>query len=520
MKRKRFHLPANITPRDYQESFPELARSMISASPDTWHLFSAPTGTGKSIAELLALSRIPDSILITPRLEIIAGMLEKLGHYVQGLSDDALVGLAWSYGITTPIRLRSTLSKGELSFMPSCLIIDEAHHDFANTYKDITMYLNGCPKVGLTASPFRGTPKQTQVFREQWGNKVHPLIDLPTAINEGYCTLPVPIIWPLLDDDTIDVVNGEFKLNSVGSMSVFTRTLEDLCKRVKPFYCTKTRLYDMPTMFSLSNTAAVIALSTALTKSNLPHVCVTEKTTRTERNKAFEKVVSGSHLLLQINVVSEGVDLPIKRLIDLSPTMSPVKWLQQIGRIMRPGSTPEYICCCRNLERHCYLMEGLFPNSTVKEAQDAFVDETGKPKFSKRSGTRVVGLEGLGKFAQTPIHLLDGTVGFLYNLVHTAGYQRTEYIAFVHPNHPEPVRGVKVNPVRDGEIKWGKWQLVESLPELKGCISAKTYELSEKQLLKWNNEAQHVGLNPHKVITVREFQILPFLLDTGLKFRT
>lgn len=519
MKRLRFKLPDSIIPRDYQESFPNLAHNLISSDPDTWHLFSAPTGTGKSIAELLALATIQDSILITPRIEIIAGMMEKLGHYVYDLSDDALTTLSWQYNITTPIRLRSMLSKGLLSFMPSCLLIDECHHDYANTYQDITMYLNGCPKVGLTASPYRGTPKQTQAFRSQWGNKIHSLIDLPTAINKGYCTLPTPTIWPLLDDDTIDVVNGEFKLNTPNATFTLQKSLEDVAKRVKPFFCSKTKLYDKPTMFSLSNTLAVKHLSLILSKAGLPHVCVTAETSRSDRNKAFQQVINSTHLLLQINVVSEGVDLPIARLIDLSPTMSPVKWVQQLGRIMRPNLEPEYICCCRNLERHCYLMEGLFPNSTVKDAQNAFsTDEIPLP--TKRGGIRVVGLEGLGKFAVTPIHLMDGTVGFLYNLVHTSGYQRTEYIAFIHPNFPEPARGMKINREVNGEMKWGRWQLVESLPDLKGCISAKTYELSEKQLIKWNQNAHHVGLNPHKLVTVKEFQILPFLLDTGLKFRT
>lgn len=519
MKKKKFKLPDAIVPRDYQESFVPQAQALISSDPDTWHLFTAPTGTGKSIAELLALSSITDSIMITPRLEIIAGMLDKLGHYVYDMTDTELVSLSWSYGIITPIRLRSILAKGELSFMPSVLFIDEAHHDFASTYQDITMYLNGCPKVGLTATPFRGTPKQTQNFRNQWGNKVHSLINLHTAIANGYCTLPTAMVWPLLDDDTIDIQNGEFKLNSVGATTTIQLTIANIVERMKKFYCKKTRLYDMPTMFSVPTTIAAKLLTAALIKSNLPAVSVTQDTARLGRNAAFDSTVRGSTALVQINVVSEGVDLPIKRLIDLSPTMSPVRFLQLLGRIMRPGSTPEYICCCRNLERHCYLLEGLWPNSYVKDAQEAFTDEGGNPVFSRRSGTRVVGLEGLGRFTTTPIHLLDGTVGFLYNLIHTSGFQRTEYIAFLHPNYPDVVKGIKVSSRNDkGEMTWGRWKVVDSLPDLKGCISAKTYPLTDGQVNRWNESSQEKGLNPHKVITAREFQILPFLRDTGLAF--
>jgi hypothetical protein len=165
-------------------------------------------------------------------------------------------------------------------------------------------------------------------------------------------------------------------------------------------------------------------------------------------------------------------------------------------------------------------MEGLLPNSTVKEAQEAFgTDEGAVPNFSKRSGTRVVGLEGLGRFTTTPIFLMDGTVGFLYNLVHTEGYKRTEYLAFIHPNHPEPIRGVKESASKDGEMKWGRWKMVGELPDLKGCSSAKVNPLSEKQLNRWNEDAAEHGLNPHIVPTTRQFQMLPFLKNVGLKFR-
>lgn len=517
MNRKQFKLPSTVIPRDYQESFVPQAQAMISANPDIWHLFSGPTGSGKSIAELLLLSIVKDSIMITPRLEIIAGMMDKLGHYVDDMTDIELVSLSWNnYGILTPLRLRKLLAEGKLSYMPSCLIIDEAHHDFASTYQDITMYLNGCPKVGLTATPYRGTPKGTSAFMNQWANTVHPLISLIDCVNNGFVQVPLPTVWPMLDDDTIDLVNGEFKLN-LGKASVqLEEAIDKVVYQCKKFYCRKSHLYDMPTMFSVPTTVAAKYLCESLTKSNLPNCLVITDTKRSARTRAFNDVVRASKILVQIDVVSEGVDLPLKRLIDLSPTMSPVRFVQRIGRIMRPGGVqPEYICCNRNLERHCYLMEGLFPNDTVKEAQEAF----GKDSFSRRSGTRVVGLEGLGRFAITPIHLLDGTVGFLYNLIHTAGFKRTEYIAFIHPNSPDVIRGMKVS-ANDGEkMKWGKWQLVGSLPDLKGCVTAKNYDLSEAQSNRWNQDAQRHGLNPHKLITAREFQILPFLMNTGLKFR-
>lgn len=507
-----FKLPESIKLRDYQDNAVSTAQQLIELQPENPHLFSSPTGTGKSLIELKLLQDIPNSILITPRLEIIAGMMDKLGHYVDGMSDNDLISLSKNYGIITPIRLRNILAKGELEFYPSVCIVDECHHDLADTYQDITMYLNGVPKVGFTATPFRGTPRGTQTFHKQWNDTINVCITLQDAINQGYCSLPETTIWPLIDDDLINVTNGEFKVAS--TEYEVCNVMTPIVTRCKQFYDNRQKMWDRPTMFSVPTTRTAIELTNALNNAGLPAMRVTQETPRNTRNNVFTKVVDCQVALVQIDIVSEGVDLPIRRLIDLKPTMSPVRWVQQIGRIMRPSTNPpEYICCCRNLERHCYLMEGMFPNSTVVDCQTAFKAP------STRSGIRAVGLEGLGRFTITPVSLLNGATVFTYNLVHTEGFKRTEYFVIVHPNFPEPVYGKKESTKNDrGEMSWGRWQLVESLPDLKGCQTAKLWDLTEKQSAKWTRECESKGLNPHKKISNREFQLLPFLQNTGLNF--
>ena len=110
-----------------------------------------------------------------------------------------------------------------------------------------------------------------------------------------------------------------------------------------------------------------------------------------QRRAAFAATAARRAALVQVSVVSEGVDLPgLRRLVDCRPTLSPVYWLQCLGRIRRPVPSgeppPEYICTNRNLSRHCYLLEGMLPLAAVREAQGAF--ETP----SRRMGIRVVGL--------------------------------------------------------------------------------------------------------------------------------
>lgn len=521
MARDTFKTPFTLRP--YQtpavEYIERVAAGLLNDTGGNWHLMSAPTGTGKSLIELEALSRVPGSILVTPRLEIIAGMCSKMGHYVDGMGDNELAAFAWKYyGVTTPIRLRNLLIKGELPYAPSLLIVDEAHHDLAQTYQDVTMFLNGVPKVGLTATPYRGTPRGTSEFLKQWGDTVVTILTLRDAVRMGAYQMPDVQIWPLIDDDTIDVSAGEFKVTSV--TSAVKESSAHIAHLSRDWFDRSTRLYDMATLYAVPSTDAVNDMVARLRDAGLPAVAVTQDTPRVDRIKAFELTEQCRAALVQISVVSEGVDLKIRRVVDAKSTLSPNAWFQLVGRI-RPddsGAPPEYICCNRNVERHCYLWEGLLPNSKVQEAQTAFTDDTGEPRITQRAGMRVVGLEGLGKFVKVPIFLLDGTIGFMYNIVHVHENRRTEYIAFVHPNYPEPVYGVKESAHDGVEMKWGKWRVVDALPELRGCASAKASTLTPKQQERWDASAENFGLDPNRRITGREFQILPFLMNTGLRF--
>jgi hypothetical protein len=524
-------IPPTIIPRKYQQTFIRQAQYELSNNPTQWHLFSAPTNTGKSLCELMFLQYFPNSILVTPRLEIIAGMLDKLGHYVDDLTDKQLIDISWQYGIITPVRLRNILAKGELHTQPTCLVVDEAHHDLAETYQDLMMYLNGVPKIGLTATPYRGTPKGTKKFREQWGNKVHEIISLKDSVKQGYFHIPKTIMWPLVDDDTIDVTNGEFNVTKADEVIIDRiKALVNRCT-VSRFYCKNSQLWDKPTIFSVPSTETAIQLTNELNNAGLATSVVIQSTPRKLRQRIFQRLVSCSTAIVQIDVISEGVDLPVRRIVDIRPTMSPVKWIQQVGRIRAvpdDPTPPEYICCCRNLERHAYLMEGHLPNSSIKEAQNAFNEETPKPgtqfaQLTKRMGVRAVGLEGLGRFTYSHVQLLNGLWCITYNLVHVDGFSRNEYYVLVHPNFPEPVYGVKVSTVDQStnEMKWGHWRVIESIPDLKGCstLQIKNEEfLSEKQRNRWTEDAERLGLNPHQQVTNRKLQSLFFLRNTGLRF--
>jgi superfamily II DNA or RNA helicase len=514
--------------RDYQNAcVGDVMKTLDEGKPGSW-LYAAPTGSGKSAMILTLHSFLPDNLTITPRLEIVAGFLRALGEPVDEWSTERLATEALNYRITTPIRARNMLAAGTLPFRPTSVIWDEAHHRAADSYGDIRAYLGGgIAEIGFTASPFRGTAAGTEEFLDSW-DALTWVLDYPTAVARGVIAMPACEIWPLVDDDEIEVVNGEFTVR--GAADAVATAFGDVAERCAGFRRLRhlppnaagenvyASAWDRPTIFSVSTTAGAISLADILTGNNLPAVAITQDTPREERARTFAACERAELAIVQIDVVSEGVDLKLRRLIDLRPTLSPVKWLQQVGRITRPTKpgelVPQYICCNRNLERHAYLYNGMIPPNVVAVAQQAFV------RPSRRAGARAVGVENLGRFAATELPLADGSTGVMYNLTAVEGFVKKEYAVLLHPCSSEPLYAAREN-VRgaEGNVTYGRWKAIDRLPDVRGFQSATAKAVSEKQAAWWQRSAGAFGLDPKAAVTRRNFSALPILVDLGARLK-
>jgi superfamily II DNA or RNA helicase/cytochrome c5 len=504
--------------RDYQSIAVDFALDWFGgAGPSARLLMAAPTGTGKSVIEL-EIQRAADDMLggetwiVTPRLEIVEGLLDKLGIVVPP-SEAELIRWGAIHHITTPIRLRNELMKGNMR-APARLILDESHHDLAETWQQIHL-LSQAPAVGFTASPYRGTPKGTAAMREIWGEP-HWILTLPQAIDRGVLSLPDCRIWPLVDDDEIEVANGELVASQVTSAVMsqieFVAGLARSNWRTEMDWARK-EAWDRPTMFTVPSVECAVALHTWLNRRGMPAHVVTGETSRIGRREAFNACVQRRSALVQINVVSEGVDLPIRRLVDLAPCLSPVRWIQQLGRIARPVSAgeaaPEYICTNRNLLRHAYLLEGCLPPKIIAQAQKKF--GTGK-----RTVSRAFGLEAIGRLKGAELPCLDGTIATCYAVSAMEGTARREYFVILHPCKEEATWATRVNVGAAGEERqYGRWQRCEAPSELCGFASIPPAPLSEKQAAWWKRSARRCGLDNTAEVTRKNFQALPVLLDIG-----
>lgn len=490
--------------RDYQILAVSDARRWIAqAKPGDKKCYAAPTGSGKSIIELTLLEQLPRWLLITPRIEIIRGMLEKLNLPVPK-SDESVVDVAWEQRITTPIRLRNKLARGEMTWQPEGLLIDEGHHAEADTYQEVDIMLDRVPAICFTATPYCGSAKATIAFKNKWGKPTWA-ITYSQAAQREYISIPRCTVQPLVNDDIIEVQNGEFQISRLTEETC--SAAEGIVELCKQFFNGSN--VDRPTIVSLPSKECCYTIAAIFKSHGLPAEVITEETKG--RQEILRRCLAGECFLLQINVISEGVDAPFRRLVDCRATMSPRLFVQQLGRIMRPTDIPpEYICTNRNLERFCYLLDGILPSDTIIQAQTAF-----DGGVSSRFASRVLGLETLGRFKPAELPLKDGTTGIMYNLQAIEGAKVVEYAVLISPTKPDPIIARKIIPINpDGTRSYKtKWEECELPEDLIGYASAGNTSLTQPMKNWWDKSAESRGLDPFATVTRKNFQALPVLSD-------
>lgn len=507
--------------RDYQEEAVAVISDCL-AGRSAPTCIVAPTGSGKGLIEAEALRRHDDLLVTTPNGSIAAGIAQKLtgSDEVFGLGVTAQQRYCESRRIFTDGRARNLAAKGRLSWVKG-LLRDECHHAINDTHDSLGDLLP-VPHAGATATPYRGTPKGTSAFRKLYPGGLLPVLTLRVARDRGYVSVPEFRTLPLLDDEQIAVSGGEFVVSSVES--AIASRVGQFAEILRSAYDVSSGLFRRATTVVLGSVGAVTLVREACEAAGLPTVTVVADTK--DRQTAFAEAVSRRAVLLQIRAVGEGVDLPLRVMYDLSPTMSPVLWMQRVGRIMRPtDDAPTYFACCHNLMRHGYLFEGLIPRSAFVEARDVWgADFTP----SRRTMTRALGDTGFGRFEPTEVRLAAGGCAFLYALKAADGLR--SYAALLLPHQPAPfyferedaLTGTTkkfVTPagheVSYAEKKQGDWRFVDALPELTGCASYPSETVSPWMKEKWVTGAVKRGIDASVEPTRKTWQLFRILQDVS-----
>jgi Helicase conserved C-terminal domain len=491
--------------RDYQYRGVELMVTVARSDFQHSTNLASPTGTGKTYVLLEAHLRIRglgfEHVLITPSDDVINGFIEKVGINPDELSDKQFDQFCYNWRIFTPIKFRNMLMRGDIDFLTHMVTFDEGHHSIANSYTDI-LALCGAKKTALlTATPYRATAAQTAKLYAKFGKPIW-LKTYKDAFREQLIKRPEIIIKPLVDDDCIEVVNGEFVVTSADAF--ITNRLEAIASLIA-----SKQLGEASEFISFPSRHLADTFLEYCGRYNIPAERLKQETTKAQRRDMIARCENREILIVDCNVLREGVDTKINRWWDADVTNSPVEWMQKLGRIMRFDQVgkPQYVGLCRNFFRHGYILGDCYPPAIFSTEGEVF------GTFSSRTGSRVIGMEGLGRFKKERLTLINGSFVDMY-MIETPTENGSKLHACMYtPDMAYPKWFKRVDKKNTEGRDYGNWEPCSQPDISEGYASIPKGTLTEAQKKVWDRLAPKHGLNPQQEVNKRNLQALFICLN-------
>lgn len=316
------------------------------------NLIVAATGTGKTVISAFDYKVFSEQTEGTHRLLFVAHreeILKQSRRTYRSVLQDANFGDLW-VGDFRPtngiehlfISVATFNSKFDNIFrdLPAdyydYIVIDEAHHLVADSYRTILSKFSPRLLVGLTATPER---MDGVSLLPDFDNQISAEIRLPKALDEGLLT---PFQYLCISDDT-DLTDEELMQ---GDRYVATKLTEKLCNREHVGLVIDRLQYYLPDEHKCR------ALGFCATKKHAQYMAeeflsvglkaaYLTSDNDEERLALNQKLKKGEiNYLFVVDIFNEGVDIPeVDTVLFLRPTESLTIFLQQLGRGLRlyPG---------------------------------------------------------------------------------------------------------------------------------------------------------------------------------------
>ena len=222
----------------------------------------------------------------------------------------------------------------EIEEEPGMIVIDEAHHALAKTYKGMWDRLPKAKFLGLTATPCRlngkGFTDLFDVLVQSWS--------VPEFISKGRLAT-YDFVSIKSDGVTQRLIDS---LQKRGADGDYQNKEMDMLLNKKPSI---ERLYQSLEEFGKDRKGIVYAINishaqkiTKLYQENgVKAIAIDSKTPATERQQDIEAFKKGDiQVLVNVDIFSEGFDCPDVEFVQLArPTLSLAKYLQMVGRGLR-----------------------------------------------------------------------------------------------------------------------------------------------------------------------------------------
>ena len=270
--------------------------------------------------------------------------------------------------LTTRVFSIQWLSKHyhELEEKPSLIIIDEAHHAVAKTYKEVMDAYPEAKKLGLTATPCRLTKRGFtdlfDVLLQSWSVKKF-IADGWLSLYDYMSIREDSEDWRLVNSLKKRGADGDFSLREMSEKLNVQPSIERLCDTVIRYAANKKGI-----TYAI-DIAHAEHIAEAYRQHGIKAVAISSKTSIEERKKIIERFKKTSvgdrygnscyasleqtndiQVLVNVDLFGEGFDCPDVEFIQLArPTLSLAKYLQQVGRGMRVFEGKKYCLILDNV---------------------------------------------------------------------------------------------------------------------------------------------------------------------------
>ena len=320
---------------DYQEDMKERIEKALRLHRSV--MAQMPTGTGKTYL----LTAVIDSFvngnpmekvwIVAHRRELVSQIDETVRkfHSYFASSTSSLLSSVKAMSIQWLMR-----HYDEIEEEPGMIVIDEAHHALAKTYKEMWERFPQAKFLGLTATPCRlngkGFTDLFDILVQSWS--------VPEFISKGRLST-YDFVSIKSDGVTQRLIDS---LQKRGADGDYQNKEMDMLLNKKPSI---ERLYQSLEEFGKDRKGIVYAINIShaqkITKLYQEHgvkaIAIDSKTPAAERQQDIEAFKKGDiQVLVNVDIFSEGFDCPDVEFVQLArPTLSLAKYLQMVGRGLR-----------------------------------------------------------------------------------------------------------------------------------------------------------------------------------------
>ena len=380
---------------DYQREMSERIEAAFRSCQSV--MVQMPTGTGKTIllAEVVKRENLkvknPCVWIVVHRRELVEQIKETLETMMNSFSTSGTALSLLSDDSRIKVMSIQWLSRHyqEMEEIPSLIVIDEAHHAVAKTYKEVMDAFPEAKKFGLTATPCRltrrGFTDLFDVLLQSWSAKKF-IADGWLSLYDYMSIRENSEDWRMVNSLKKRGADGDFSLKEMSEKLNVQPSIERLCDTVMRYAANKKGI-----TYAIDITHAE-HIAEEYRRHGIMAVAISSKTPLAERKAIIERFkgtgigdrndkscytslgltkplgetlsadykadvrdntleqTNDIQVLVNVDLFGEGFDCPDVEFIQLArPTLSLAKYLQQVGRGMRVFEGKKYCLILDNV---------------------------------------------------------------------------------------------------------------------------------------------------------------------------